>query len=98
MFLTACKLTSAFIGSFFSKLVVYRVRDTEGSQTGRSATRDSSRDMTLSDPDQDGVVSAAKKKNGSGEDKSKDQPPILKYLRSQVSFWRDSQPACYGFT
>ncbi|KAJ1528104.1 hypothetical protein ONE63_008019 [Megalurothrips usitatus] len=57
-----------------------KIRDVD-SQAGRSATRDSTRD--LADLELDGAAALPGKGNG-GEDKAKEVPPILKYLKHQV--------------
>lgn len=57
-----------------------RIRDADGSQAGRSTTRDSSRDLADLDVD---AAAKPEKANG-GDEKAKDLPPILKYLKTQV--------------
>ncbi|KAE8737653.1 hypothetical protein FOCC_FOCC016879, partial [Frankliniella occidentalis] len=61
-------------------LPCFRIRDAD-SQAGRSTTRDSSRD--LADIELDGAGCVNGKANG-GEEKTKEVPPILKYLKNQV--------------
>ena len=62
---------------------MYRIeRNIDGSQTGRGSHKDSAKDVTDGDTDKPHLETKRVKKKKA--DEKKDQPPILKYIKTQV--------------
>lgn len=57
-------------------------RNIDGSQTGRGSHKDSAKDVTDGDAEKSQLEAKQVKKKK--QDEKKDQPPILKYIKTQV--------------